>query len=240
LTRRAALDTVKIHQRRAAGDTLGCTGSPGNAQGLQAMIDTDSRKLTTIEGRGVPVPGHDIDTDRIIPARFLKAISFEGLEAHVFEDDRRQSRERGVLHPFDEPRYQGGAVLLVNRNFGCGSSREHAPQALVRWGIRAVVGESFSEIFFGNSLVLGLPCLSVADVDARWLIELVTRDPETPVRVDVASLEVTAGDRTIAATMPKPVQEALISGAWDATGLLLDNYADVEATAARLPYVSGF
>jgi 3-isopropylmalate/(R)-2-methylmalate dehydratase small subunit len=204
------------------------------------MTDTDTRKKTTIEGRGVPVPGHDIDTDRIIPARFLKAISFEGLEAHVFEDDRRQAHDRGEMHPFDEPRYQGASVLVVNRNFGCGSSREHAPQALVRWGIQAVVGESFSEIFFGNSLVLGLPCLAISDADARWLIELVTREPETRIRVDVQALQVTAGDRTISGTMPKPIQEALTSGAWDATGILMENIAEVEATAARLPYVGGF
>ena len=197
-------------------------------------------KRIVISGPAVPVRGNDIDTDRIIPARFLKAVSFDGLDAHVFEDDRRQLRERGELHPFDNPTYDGAAVLLVNRNFGCGSSREHAPQALKRWGIDAVIGESFSEIFFGNSLALGLPCVTVSDADATWLIDRVTSDPTLPVRVDVVGLTITAADRTIAASMPKPAHEALVSGAWDATGMLLDEFGDVQAVAARLPYVKGF
>jgi len=204
------------------------------------MSEAGARRIGTIEGTGVPVPGHDIDTDRIIPARFLKSITFEGLDAHVFEDDRQQARERGETHPFDEPAYQGGSVLLVNRNFGCGSSREHAPQALQRWGIRVVVGESFSEIFFGNSLALGLPCVTVSEADANALIDEVTRNPKTVVKVDVPNLTVTVGDRTIKATMPKSAQEALMTGAWDATGMLLEEYEDVQAIAARLPYVRGF
>jgi 3-isopropylmalate/(R)-2-methylmalate dehydratase small subunit len=204
------------------------------------MSASDSRQLTIIEGTAVPVPGQDIDTDRIIPARFLKAISFEGLEAHVFEDDRQQARQQGRPHPFDTEAYRGAAVLLANRNFGCGSSREHAPQALKRWGIRAVVGESFSEIFFGNSLAIGMPCVSIAAADANALIELIERAPKTSVRVDIVNLTVTAGDRVIRASMPKPAQEALLSGAWDATGMLLDDFAAVEAVGKRLPYVSGF
>jgi 3-isopropylmalate/(R)-2-methylmalate dehydratase small subunit len=204
------------------------------------MSETGTRRLGTIEGTGVPVPGHDIDTDRIIPARFLKSITFEGLDAHVFEDDRLGARQRGETHPFDEPAYEGGSVLLVNRNFGCGSSREHAPQALQRWGIRAVVGESFSEIFFGNSLALGLPCVTVSEADANMLIAEVTRNPKTIVTVDVPALTVTVGDRTIKASMPKSAHEALVTGAWDATGMLLDEFSEVEAVAARLPYVRGF
>jgi 3-isopropylmalate/(R)-2-methylmalate dehydratase small subunit len=204
------------------------------------MSTTETQKLHVIEGRGLPLPGHDIDTDRIIPARFLKAVSFEGLEAHVFEDDRRMLAERGEQHPFDNPAYAGASVLVVNRNFGCGSSREHAPQALKRWGMQAVIGESYSEIFFGNSLVLGLPCVTVAEADATWLIARVTADPQLRVRVDVAALTITAGDRTIAASMPKAAHEALVSGAWDATGMLLDDFNEVQAVAARLPYVRGF
>ncbi len=196
-------------------------------------------QITTVDGRAVPLPGHDIDTDRIMPARFLKAVSFEGLEAHVFEDDRANARAQGgAPHPFDQPAYQGATVLVVNRNFGCGSSREHAPQALRRWGIRAIVGESYSEIFFGNALALGVPCLHVSPADAEWLIAAIERAPETPVHVDVEKLSVTLGDRTIAASLPGPAHEALVSGAWDATGLLLQG--DVDGVAARLPYVSGF
>jgi 3-isopropylmalate/(R)-2-methylmalate dehydratase small subunit len=200
----------------------------------------ESRKLTIIEGRAVPVPGQDIDTDRIIPARFLKAISFEGLEAHVFEDDRQQASEQGHPHPFDTPAYRGASVLLANRNFGCGSSREHAPQALKRWGIKAVIAESFSEIFFGNSLAIGMPCVTVDEATAKTLIDLVQSQPQTPITLDVTSLTITVPDETFKGNMPKPAQEALTTGAWDATGMLLDDFAEVEATSKRLPYVVGF
>jgi 3-isopropylmalate/(R)-2-methylmalate dehydratase small subunit len=198
------------------------------------------RCITLIEGRGLPLAGHDIDTDRIMPARFLKSVSFEGLEAHVFEDDRANARAQRVEHPFDAPVFQGATVLVVNRNFGCGSSREHAPQALRRWGIRAIVGESFSEIFFGNALVLGVPCLSIEAGDADWLIGAIQAQPGTMVSVDVSALTVSCWDRTIQAAIPRAAQEALLTGAWDATGLLLDGEGEVQAVAARLPYVSGF
>jgi 3-isopropylmalate/(R)-2-methylmalate dehydratase small subunit len=204
------------------------------------MSDHDSRRLTIIEGTAVPVPGQDIDTDRIIPARFLKAISFDGLEAHVFEDDRQQARQQGHPHPFEVEAYRGATLLLANRNFGCGSSREHAPQALKRWGIRAVIAESFSEIFFGNSLAIGLPCVTVAEADAQALIELVQRVPTTRIHLDLVNQTLTAGDRVVKVSMPKPAREALITGAWDATGMLLDDFAAVEAVSKRLPYVSGF
>ncbi len=204
------------------------------------MNDHDTRRLTIIEGRAVPVPGQDIDTDRIIPARFLKAISFEGLQDHVFEDDRQQARQQGHPHPFDTDAYRGAAILLANRNFGCGSSREHAPQALKRWGIRAVIGESFSEIFFGNSLAIGMPCLVVDESDARALIALVQAEPTTVLRLDIETLAITMPSRVIKARMPKPAQEALTTGAWDATGMLLDDFDQVEAASRRLPYVTGF
>jgi 3-isopropylmalate/(R)-2-methylmalate dehydratase small subunit len=204
------------------------------------MGDHDSRRLTTFEGTAVPVPGQDIDTDRIIPARFLKAISFDGLEAHVFEDDRQQARQQGHPHPFDVAAYQGAALLLANRNFGCGSSREHAPQALKRWGIRAVIAESFSEIFFGNSLAIGMPCVTIPESDAQALIDLVQRVPTTRLHLDLVHQTLTAGDRVVPVSMPKSAHEALISGAWDATGMLLDDFAEVQAVSNRLPYVSGF
>src|ERR671919_2255255 len=125
-------------------------------------------KISQIDGRGVPLRGNDIDTDRIIPARFLVTVTFEGLERHVFEDDRK-----AAAHPFDDARYQGASVLVVNSNFGCGSSREHAPQALQKWGIKAIVGESFSEIFFGNAAIIGLPCLKAAPGDVRTIMDTV-------------------------------------------------------------------
>jgi 3-isopropylmalate/(R)-2-methylmalate dehydratase small subunit len=199
-----------------------------------------SRKVLRVEGRALPVRGHDIDTDRIIPARYLKSVRFEGLEAHLFEDERAAwPAERG-RHPFDVPAYAGAAVLIVNRNFGCGSSREHAPQAIVRWGIGAVIGESFSEIFFGNSMALGLPCLTASPEDIDFLQSTIERDPTTHVVVDVAGLRVDAAGRQLPLGMPAVAHQALVTGQWDATGLLLDDFDQVEAVAKRIPYVSGF
>ena len=192
-------------------------------------------RLATIVGRAVPVRGDDIDTDRIIPARFLKAVTFDGLERHLFEDDRRSGP-----HPFNEDRYQGASVLVVNRNFGCGSSREHAPQAIQRWGIRVVIGESFSEIFFGNALALGLPCLRVSRPDAGLLMAAVEAGPARDVSVDLRNLEVALGSLRVDAHLPEAAREAFLEGTWDATGLLRAAAAEVEATAARLPYLAGF
>ena len=140
--------------------------------------DTDFKRRQ-IAGRGIPVTGNDIDTDRIIPARFLKAVTFEGMGEHAFEDARKQNPE----HPFNSPGvYQGASVLVVGQNFGCGSSREHAPRPLMRWGIRAIVGGSFGEIFFGNCVMLGIPCLVASQADLEWLQKAISRDPKTPWR----------------------------------------------------------
>ena len=191
-------------------------------------------RIQTASGRALPLRGHDIDTDRIIPARYLRAISFEGLEQHVFADDRTDP-----AHPFNAPQYQGARVLLVQRNFGCGSSREHAPQALQRWGIQAIVGEGYSEIFFGNSLTIGLPCLTVSPDAIERLMTRVEANPETVLTVDVGRLRVNAGGTEIPATMPPSAHEALITGLWDGTGLLLADFDQVRALADRLPYVTG-
>ncbi len=202
-----------------------------------------TQKIAHIEGRGLPMRGDDIDTDRIIPARFLRAITFDGLEQSVFVDERAGSaaaaRTHGI-HPFDDPHYQGASVLIVNRNFGCGSSREHAPQALQRWGIRAIVGESYSEIFFGNAAMIGLPCVNAAPDDVRTLMEQVERSPQTIIRVDLTKGTAEAEGFSCAITLPSKTRDALVSGAWDTTGLLLDRYEEVNAAAARLPYVRGF
>jgi 3-isopropylmalate/(R)-2-methylmalate dehydratase small subunit len=191
-------------------------------------------RIQTISGRALPLRGHDIDTDRIIPARYLRAISFEGLEQHVFADDRSNPS-----HPFNAPHYQGARVLLVSRNFGCGSSREHAPQALQRWGIRAIVGEGYSEIFFGNSVSIGLPCLTVGHDEIERLVKRVEADPTTEVTVDVERLRVSAGEMSVSATMPPSAHEALTTGMWDGTGLLLADFDRVRALADTLPYVTG-
>jgi len=191
--------------------------------------------ITTVEGRAVPMRGADIDTDRIIPGRFLRTVTFENLEQHVFEDDRKAGG-----HPFDDRRYAGASILLTNTNFGCGSSREHAPQALQRWGIQAVVGESFAEIFFGNSMMIGMPCLTASAADVERLQALVEQQPETVLRLDLAAGTCEAGAFRCAVTLPPKSREAFLTGAWDTTGMLLDRFEQVEAAAARLPYVSGF
>jgi 3-isopropylmalate/(R)-2-methylmalate dehydratase small subunit len=193
------------------------------------------RKVTGAAGRGLPLRGNDIDTDRIMPARFLRAITFDGLEQHLFEDDRKTTQ-----HPFDDSRYRGASVLVVNSNFGCGSSREHAPQGLQRWGITAVVGESFAEIFFGNSLMIGLPCVTASAADVKTLQDIIEQRPDTEVRVDLEAGTLDAGDLHVKVSIPPNVRDALVTGAWDTTGLLLDRYEEVDAASKRLPYVSGF
>ena len=194
--------------------------------------------IREVSDRALPLPGDNIDTDRIIPTRFLKSISFAGLEAHLFEDDRAQiAAQGGEPHPFSDPRYDGAAILAVNANFGCGSSREHAPQAIRRRGIRAVIGESFSEIFFGNAVALGLPCVTAPPEAVDTLIEMVARDPALLVSIDLAAMQVTAGSHRFAISMPAAARDGFLDGSWDATGLLLDRYEEVEAVAARLPYV---
>ena len=198
------------------------------------MTATDSTR-TTITGRAVVVRGNDMDTDRIIPARYLRTVTFEHLGAHAFEDGRV-----GGGHPFDEERFQGASVLLVNKNFGCGSSREHAPQALMRWGIDVFVGESFAEIFFGNCVALGLPCMKVSEADAAALMDAVEADPTIELTLDVASGSIRFGDRSVEASIPDGTRDQLVSGTWDALGELLQNEEEISRTAGRLPYISGF
>jgi 3-isopropylmalate/(R)-2-methylmalate dehydratase small subunit len=197
-------------------------------------------QIRRISGKAIPLPGDNIDTDRIIPARFLRSVSFEGLEAHLFADDRVHADALAPgSHPFSNTAYRDASILLVNANFGCGSSREHAPQAIRRRGIRAVLGESFSEIFFGNSVALGLPCVTAAPDAVDALIAMATGNPGLQVTIDLSALTATAGDRSFPVSLPSAARDAFLQGTWDATGLLLDRYEEVEAVAARLPYVSG-
>jgi len=203
----------------------------------------EAQRITHIEGPALPMRGDDIDTDRIIPARYLRHVTFDGMERHLFEDERAGSAagdRANAQHPFDHPGYTGASVLLVNRNFGCGSSREHAPQALLRSGIRAVVGESFSEIFFGNSLMIGLPCVTASPDDIRELMRRVEARPDARVRVDLQKGACALDGFTCAIALPAHARDALMTGAWDTTGLLLERYADVDAVSAKLPYVAGF
>ncbi|MGA7990094.1 MAG: 3-isopropylmalate dehydratase small subunit [Thermoanaerobaculia bacterium] len=191
-------------------------------------------------GRARPLVGDDVDTDRIIPARFLVSVTFDGLGAHAFEDDRIAARTRGGTHPFDDPRFAGATLLVVNRNFGCGSSREHAPQALARGGFKAVVGESFSEIFFGNSLAIGLPCVTLPHEAIAMLQALVATDPATACSLDLETRTFAAGGAAFAVQMPENARRAFLTGHWDGTSLLLDHFEAVEELARRLPYVAGF
>jgi len=195
--------------------------------------------VTRVAGPAIVVPGNDMDTDRIMPARFLKSITFAGLEAHVFEDDRVQAAASGAMHPFDDPSRRQARILIAGVNFGCGSSREHAPQALYRWGIRAIVAESFAEIFFGNSLMIGLPCVTASPADLEAL-RAAAADSTAEIIVDINARRVEAGSIHAQAHLPDATRDALLSGAWDATSLLLDNYGQVETRAAAIPYIAGF
>jgi 3-isopropylmalate/(R)-2-methylmalate dehydratase small subunit len=197
-------------------------------------------RITRISGRGLPLRGNDIDTDRIIPARFLKSVSFEGLETHLFEDDIAQARGQNAGHALIEPAYAGASILVVNRNFGCGSSREHAPQAIRRKGFRAVVGESFSEIFFGNSVALGMPCVSGAAADVAHLQTMIEQAPAAEITIDIEAGQLQCGEWRMRISLPAAARESFVDGSWDATGLLLDRFEEVEATRQRLPYVNGW
>jgi 3-isopropylmalate/(R)-2-methylmalate dehydratase small subunit len=193
-------------------------------------------RIVRIEGTALPIRGNNVDTDRIIPARFLKSVSFEGLERHLFEDDRAQA---GQSHPASNPEYAAAALMFVNANFGCGSSREHAPQAIRRRGIRAVIGESFSEIFFGNSVALGMPCPTVDPEAARQLLTLAEREPRTSFTLDLEATTISGAGLVFPVALPPGARESFMDGSWDATGLLVERYDEVRAVAARLPYVSG-
>lgn len=191
-------------------------------------------RITSVKGTALPLRGDNIDTDRIIPARFLRSVSFAGLENHLFEDDRQQA---GGGHPLSNAAYSAATIMFVESNFGCGSSREHAPQAIRRRGILALVGVSFSEIFFGNSVALGLPCVSVDVADGRLLIETAERDPATVFELDLDALVIRGADQAIRVALPAAARESFLSGTWDATGLLLEDYEEVQAVAGRLPYL---
>jgi 3-isopropylmalate/(R)-2-methylmalate dehydratase small subunit len=198
-------------------------------------------RIQRVSGTALPVRGDNIDTDRIIPARFLRSVSFEGLETHLFEDDCREAAAReSNSHPAANPIFAPATVMIVNRNFGCGSSREHAPQAIRRRGIRAIVGESYSEIFFGNATALGMPCVSAARDVVSALLDLAETMPSTEFVVDLQSMTVTAGDSTRPIALPAPARDAFLTGTWYSTGLLLSDFDEVHAVAERLPYISGW
>ena len=193
-------------------------------------------KITQVTGRAVYVPGDDIDTDRIIPARYLKCVTFDGLAEFAFYDERKHADGSEKPHPLNDPRFLGAKILLTGSNFGCGSSREHAPQALYRFGLRAIVAESFAEIFFGNSTTLGMPCVVMSRQDIRALAGLVEEDPALLVTVDLMENKVTAADMDFRGELPDHAREALVGGKWDAIAELLENIPEVRRVAETLPY----
>jgi 3-isopropylmalate/(R)-2-methylmalate dehydratase small subunit len=195
-------------------------------------------KITSLTGRGVCVPGNDIDTDRIIPARFMKCVTFDGLGEYLFYDVRHQEDGTPRPHPLNDPRFRGATILISGANFGCGSSREHAPQAILKHGIRAVLAEGFAEIFFGNSTALGIPCLSAAAADLQRLAAAIAADPAVEITVDVARSEIRFAGQAIRAGIRDSAREALVHGRWDAIGELLEGVDGVKKIAAGLPYMA--
>ena len=193
-------------------------------------------KIVRVEGRGVFVPGNDIDTDRIIPARFMKCVTFDGLGRYLFYDVRFDKTGRSVNHPLDAPQHQGASILLSGRNFGCGSSREHAPQSLQKFGIRAIIAESFAEIFAGNCTTLGVPCVQVAGPEIAQIAAAIAQDPQVKIQIDLAASAVTCGRRKASFQMKAGAREALMKGEWDALGQLLDGKEQVAALAGKLEY----
>ncbi|MEO8207082.1 MAG: 3-isopropylmalate dehydratase small subunit [Chthoniobacterales bacterium] len=196
------------------------------------------QKISQVGGRGVYVPGDDIDTDRIIPARFMKCVTFDGLGEYAFYDERKKADGSDKSHPLNEKRFEGASILLSGSNFGCGSSREHAPQALYRFGFRAVIAESFAEIFFGNSITLGMPCVVMEKGDIRSLAELVNKDPAMEITMDITEKKVSAADMDFPLVLPGHAHEALVTGKWDAIADLLDGLDEVKSLGARLPYMA--
>lgn len=195
-------------------------------------------KITSVTGRAVFVPGNDIDTDRIIPARFMKCVTFDGLGEYLFYDVRKNADGTDRPHPLNDPRFKNAAILFSGANFGCGSSREHAPQALQKHGFRAIVAESYAEIFFGNCTTLGIPCLSASRADIQKIAAALDKNPAMDVVVDVARAEIRFAGQVVNAGMRQSAQEVLVNGRWDAIGDLLEGVEDVKRLAARLPYLA--
>jgi len=194
------------------------------------------QNIQQLTGTGMPLLLDDIDTDRIIPARYLRCISFDGLGEHAFEDDRKQNPD----HPFNDPQFRNGAILVTGRNFGCGSSREHAPQSLIRWGIKAIVGESFAEIFFGNCTSLGVPAVCVDRSELHKLGSAIQQNSDMEIAVDLIAKEVRFRDQTASCEIAESARNALITGQWDFLSQLLQTEDQIRETASKLPYMANF
>ena len=201
---------------------------------------SDIVKIANVEGRAVTIRGNDIDTDRIIPARYLKEVSFARMGEYPFFDERFDASGNLKPHPLNDPKYQGASLLFVNKNFGCGSSREHAPQALYRWGINAIVGESFAAIFAGNCTMMGVPTVTVTPTDIENLMRAVENDSRITFSLDLQAKTISFGEHKIAVDLPETFRSALTSGSWDSTAMLRANLSEVKKIAAKLPYMDNF
>lgn len=206
-----------------------------NGEGMDTIT-----KITRISGTAMPMRGNDIDTDRIVPARYLKEVTFARMGEYPFFDERFDSAGKPKPHPFNDPKYKGASILFVNNNFGCGSSREHAPQALFRFGIRAIVGESFAAIFAGNCVMMGMPTVTVTSVEMEELMESVEDSPQTSCTINLESKTLSYGDRQIPFELPESHRKAFTSGSWDSTSMLVANLDKVKKVAMKLPYLTGF
>ncbi len=196
-------------------------------------------KITSVTGRAVNVPGNDIDTDRIIPARFMKCVTFDGLGEFLFYDVRKDTTTgKDTNHPLNDPRFKGATILLSGANFGCGSSREHAPQAIAKYGFKAIIAENFAEIFFGNSTTLGMPCVTASREDIARIAAAVEANPQTEVVIDLEKLEVRFAGQSVKIAQRESARDALVNGRWDAIGELIDGLPEVRKTAASLPYMA--
>jgi 3-isopropylmalate/(R)-2-methylmalate dehydratase small subunit len=202
------------------------------------MSTTTDKTVASVSGPGVPVRGNDIDTDQIIPARFMKEVTFDNMGEYAFYDARRN--DDGSLNDHPLNRYPNGRIMVVNQNFGCGSSREHAPQALMRWGIDGLIGESFAEIFAGNCQALGLPTATADHETVEWIMAQVEADPALDLTIDVEAETVTVGDETVDVTISDAQREALLQGIWDTTALMKSYMDEVEQTANDVPYLNDF
>jgi 3-isopropylmalate/(R)-2-methylmalate dehydratase small subunit len=201
---------------------------------------SETVKITKITGTAVPLRGNDIDTDRIIPARYLKEVTFARMGNYPFFDERFDTAGKRKDHPFNDPEYKGASILFVNKNFGCGSSREHAPQALYRFGIQAIVGESFAAIFAGNCTIMGVPTVTVSAKQMEQLMKSAAENPRTEYTINLETKTLSYGNVEIGIDLPETYRKALTSGSWNSTALLRANLEQVKRTASKLPYMSNF
>ena len=198
------------------------------------------KKITEIKGKGIPIKGNDIDTDRIIPARFLKEITFENMGKYSFYDERFDENGNKKKHPFNDEKYRHASILVVNNNFGCGSSREHAPQSLMRFGIKAIIGEGFADIFSGNCSMIGLPAVTADKKGINKLMEFVDENPDKEIKIDLIKMEVQCDGVKLNLSMNESALNSLISGTWDSMSMMLEAKEKIKQAASRLPYLDNF